>query len=58
MTSIDFSDLTPKPRKPTKKEAARYRSWVKYLSDSRLSKQEVYSRAAQFTEQGKEPPND
>lgn len=55
MNQIDWSDLKPKLRKPTKKERARYHKWVKYLSDSRLSKEEIYRRAAQFTEQGKDP---
>ena len=53
---IDFSDLIPRDRKPTKKEAALFRSWVKYLSDSKLTKKEVLARAKQFTEQGHKVP--
>jgi hypothetical protein len=55
MSKIDWSDLKPKPRKPTRKEAATYRRWVTYLSDSRLSKEEIYKRAAEFTEKGMKP---
>lgn len=55
MSQIDWSDLKPKPRKPTRKEAATYRRWVKYLSDSRLTKDEIYRRAAEFTEKGMKP---
>lgn len=55
MCDIDFSDMAPKKRKPTRKERARYRRWRKYLKDSRLSTQEQHSRAAQFTAQRKEP---
>ena len=54
---IDFSKLQPK-RNPTRKEAARYRRWLRYLSDSKLSEAEVYSRAASYTGQGLEPKND
>jgi len=55
---IDFSDLRPKPRKPTRKERGRYQRWVKYLSDSRLSVAEIHNRAAWFTKEGEEPPRD
>ena len=51
---VDFSDLQP-VRKPTKKEKARYRRWLRYLSDSKLSKQEIHARAESFTLQGKDP---
>lgn len=52
---IDFSELRPAPRKPTRKEAAKYRRWVRYLSDSKLSKDEVFRRAEQLTRQGRDP---
>lgn len=49
--NIDFPKA-PK-RKPTKKEMKHFNKWVKYLSDSKLTKEEVYSRAASFTSQGR-----
>lgn len=54
MAQIDFSSLRP-VRKPTRKERGRYQRWVKYLSDSRLSEDEIHNRAAQFAAQGREP---
>lgn len=54
MGHIDFRSLARK-RQPTKKEKARYKRWVKYLSNSRLSESEVHQRAAAFTSQKKEP---
>lgn len=54
MTSIDFEKLRKK-RQPTRKEAARYRRWVKYLSDSKLSPDEVHKRAACFAARGEVP---
>lgn len=54
MSDIDFSGLKPKKRKPTRKEAARYKRWVKYLSDSRLSEDEIHSRAKAFTKRGRD----
>ena len=45
-------------RNPTRKEMASFNKWVKYLSDSRLSKDEIYSRAASFTSQKLKVPND
>lgn len=52
---IDFSELRP-TRKPTRAEKVLYRTWVTYLSDSKLSVDEVHKRAADFTERGKKPP--
>lgn len=54
---IDFSSLRP-TRMPTKKEAALYRRWVKYLSNSNLSENEIHSRAASFASQGRKPDAD
>ena len=51
LMNIDFPKA-PK-RKPTKKEMKHFNKWVKYLSDSKLTKEEVYSRAASFTSQGR-----
>ena len=54
---IDFSQDIPS-RKPTPKERKLFRKWVKYLSDSRLPKQEVYSRATKLTENKEQVPRD
>jgi hypothetical protein len=54
---IDWSDMRPK-KKPTRRQRGRYQRWVRYLKDSRLSRDEVHSRAASYAEKGKEPPND
>lgn len=54
MTRVDFDSLRTK-RKPTRREAARYRRWVKYLKDSRLGDNEIHRRAASLTQQGKDP---
>jgi hypothetical protein len=45
-------------RQPTKKEKANFNNWVRYLSDSRLSQSEIYSRAADFASKGEKPKND
>lgn len=55
MSEIDFSDMAPKKRKPTRKERARYKRWRKYLSDSKLTIDEQHRRAATYTAQKKEP---
>ena len=52
---IDFSELKPTKRKPTKREAARYRKWVRYLSASKLTTEEIHRRAEGFTKQGLDP---
>ena len=44
---INFS--TAPMREPTKKETKLFNKWITYLSDSRLSKDEVYKRAADYT---------
>ena len=54
---VDFSSVTP-TRPPTRKEAGRYRAWIKYLSDSKLSKEQIYSRAASYAQQGAKVPID
>jgi len=46
------------PKKRTKKEVARYRRWVRYLKDSKLSEEEIHKRAAAFTQQKRDPEND
>lgn len=52
---IDWSDMKPMKRKPTKKERALFNRWVTYLKDSRLPESEIYSRAASYTEQQLKP---
>lgn len=42
-------------RKPTTKEANRYKRWVKYLKDSKLTDQQIHERATRLTEQGRDP---
>ncbi len=44
MTKVSF----PKEptRAPTKRELKNFNKWKKYLSDSKLSQSEIYSRAA------------
>lgn len=41
----------PKPteREPSKKEMILFNQWVKYLKDSKLSCDQIYSRAADYT---------
>ena len=39
-------------REPTKREMKLFNKWVTYLSDSRLSKDEVYNRAAACAARG------
>jgi hypothetical protein len=51
---IDFSNLQPK-RQPTRKEQSLYRRWVRYLTDSKLSTEEIHRRAAAFTAAGHKP---
>lgn len=53
---VDFSSMRPK-RKPTRKERGRYKRWVKYLKDSRLSDSEVHNRAAHLA-QNRDPPKE
>lgn len=55
MSKIDFSDMEPRRRKPTRKERARYKRWRKYLADSKLCPEEQRRRAEAFTIQGREP---
>ncbi len=55
MSNIDFSDMAPKKRKPTRKERALYKRWRKYLCNSKLTIDEQHRRAAAFTSQRKEP---
>ncbi len=55
MSRVDWSEMK---RKPTRKEKARYRRWVKYLTNSRLSHDEIHSRATTFAERGEEPKDE
>lgn len=52
---IDWSGMRKK-RKPTRRERASYRRWVKHLSGGKLSWETIHMRAGQFVEQRKEPP--
>ena len=54
--NIDWSDLKPKTRKPTKRERALYNKWRKYLSDSKLSIDEQHIRAAAFASNNRKVP--
>lgn len=54
---LDWSDIAPK-KKPTKKQIALYHKWVKYLRDSRLTEQDIQSRAKTFAERNERIPND
>jgi len=36
-------------------EKDRYKRWVKYLRDSKLTESQVHERATKLTEQGREP---
>jgi hypothetical protein len=54
---VDFESLR-QVRKPTKSEAALYRRWVVYLSNSRLTEDDIHRRALMFTQQKKRVPND
>jgi len=42
-------------REPTKKEMNLFNKWVSYLSDSRLTKDEIYKRAATYAARGDQP---
>jgi len=54
---IDWSSVDRK-RQPTRKEKASYRNWKKYLSDSKLSPEEINSRAKAFASQKKKVPKE
>lgn len=49
--AVNFDSLR-KRRQPTRKEAANYRKWAKYLSNSKLSEDEVHRRAADLAGRG------
>ncbi len=55
---IDWGEQMRNTRQPTKKEKARFNQWVKYLKDSKLSIDEIYYRAAFYTEHGTKLPDD
>ena len=42
-------------RQPTKKEKARFKKWAKYLSDSKLTQNQIYERAASYSDSGRSP---
>lgn len=52
-----FEHLRKKPA-VTRKQEARYRRWVKYLSDSKLSEKQIHERASSLALQNKEPTDD
>lgn len=41
--------------KPSKSKAKLYKQWKRYLSDSRLSHDEIIRRAKSFTKKGMKP---
>lgn len=51
---IDWSSMRP-VRQPTRKEKGRYQRWVKYLTDSKLTQEQIHERATRLAEQGREP---
>jgi hypothetical protein len=54
MSGVDWSGVLQPP--PTPKQLARYRRWMVYFRDSRLTVSERRTRAARFAEAGREPP--
>lgn len=54
MSNIDFSCML---KSPTSKQKSLYRQWEKYLSDSKLNKEEIHKRASHYASEGKAPPN-
>jgi hypothetical protein len=57
MSNLDWSQVD-RVRKPSKKQIALYRQWVKYLSDSKLSEASIQERAKAFAEQGQKVPKE
>lgn len=53
MSEINFPKAPKKS--PTKKQMRLFNRWVAYLSDSKLSQDEIYNRAAKYAEQGLKP---
>lgn len=43
-------------RIPTAKETGRYHRWMRYLSNSKLTKQEQHERACTYAGRGEDPP--
>lgn len=41
--------------KTSKKEFGRYERWVKYLTNAKLSSEQVHERATQLTKAGRDP---
>lgn len=54
---IDWSDHIPKT-KPTRRQVGLFNAWVKYLKDSKLTRDEVYRRAASLAESGEKVPQE
>lgn len=54
---LDWSDHIPKS-KPTRRQVGLFNAWVKYLKDSKLTKDEVYRRAASLAESGEKVPQE
>jgi len=46
---------TPKVNKPTPKERGRHERWVKYLTNPRLTQEQIHERATQLTKAGRDP---
>lgn len=42
-------------KKPDRKELGRYDRWVKYLTNTSLSPEQVHDRATQLTKAGRDP---
>ena len=51
---LDWSEVR---KKPSKKQLALYKAWVAYLKDSRLTEQQIQSRAMYFAEMELPIPN-
>lgn len=57
MLKKDWSRWAPGKGEPTRAEVGKYQRWKKYLTHSKLDAQTIHERAAQYAEQGLEPPN-
>lgn len=47
--------LEKKPQRPGRKDAGRYDRWVKYLTGTNITPEQVHERATQLTKAGKDP---
>lgn len=57
MGNVDFSSMRRR-RAPTRRERGLYRQWVRYLRNSRLTEDEIHSRAASYAGQHQQVPKD